>query len=229
MPALRDGDHLVVDSWTIARYLEAAYPEGPSLFGGAGGEQVTRFVQSWSTAVLHAGLVALIVADIWQRLPAEDQEYFRRYAASSASGGRSRRSRPAARTRVEAFRASLQPLRLALEDAPFLGGEQPLYADYLAFGALQWARVASPFEVLAADDPLQAWLERCLDLHDAASAAARRPPEPSGPPATPTPTLSRRGGGSRVRARPPAGHRGGWLPPSAPLCIVRQGAHQGDA
>ena len=44
VPALRDGAHLVVDSWAIAQYLKQAYPERPSLFGGAGGEQVTRFV-----------------------------------------------------------------------------------------------------------------------------------------------------------------------------------------
>ena len=45
VPALRDSDRLIVDSWAIGQYLEQTYPERPSLFGGAGGEQVTRFVQ----------------------------------------------------------------------------------------------------------------------------------------------------------------------------------------
>jgi glutathione S-transferase len=66
---------------------------------------------------------------------------------------------------MEGFRNSLQPLRMTLKDAPFLGGQQPLYADYLAFGAFQWARVISPFRILAEDDPLKAWFERCPDLH----------------------------------------------------------------
>ena len=52
-----------------------------------------------------------------------------------------------------------------MKDAPFLGGEQPLYADYLVFGAFQWARSISAFQILAADDPLRAWLERCRALH----------------------------------------------------------------
>jgi glutathione S-transferase len=164
VPALRDGARLVVDSWAIARHLEETYPECPTLFGGSGGLAVTRFVQSWSVAVLHSGLVGLIVLDIWQRLVAEDQDYFRR--TREERFGRTLEEVQAGReTRVEAFRSSLQPLRSALKDQPFLGGEQPLYADYLVFGGLQWARTISPFEILAAADPLQEWFERCLDLH----------------------------------------------------------------
>ena len=37
IPAIEDGDRLVVDSIEIARYLEANYPDRPSLFDGAGG------------------------------------------------------------------------------------------------------------------------------------------------------------------------------------------------
>jgi glutathione S-transferase len=164
VPALRDGDRLIVNSWAIAQYLEQTYPERPSLFGGAGGEQVTRFVQSWCVAMLHGGLVGLIVADIWQHLTPEDQDYFR--SSREKRFGRTLEEVQAGREeRMEGFRNSLQPLRMTLKDAPFLGGQQPLYADYLAFGAFQWARVISPFRILAEDDPLKAWFERCPDLH----------------------------------------------------------------
>jgi glutathione S-transferase len=164
VPALRDGAQPVVDSWAIACHLEQAYPERPSLFGGPGGEALSRFVQSWSVAVLHGGLVGLIVLDIWQRLVPEDQEYFRR--TREQRFGRTLEEVQAGREeRVESLRASLQPLRMTLKEAPFLGGQQPLYADYLVFGGLQWARTISPFPVLAADDPLQDWFERCIDLH----------------------------------------------------------------
>ncbi len=37
VPILRDGTELVSDSFRIALYLEEAYPEQPSLFGGPGG------------------------------------------------------------------------------------------------------------------------------------------------------------------------------------------------
>ena len=164
VPAIRDGDRLIVDSWAIAQYLERTYPERPSLFGGAGGEQVTRFLQSWCVTVLHGGLIGLIVADIWQHLTPEDHDYFR--ASRERRFGRTLEEVQAGREeRVEGFCNSLQPLRMTLKDASFLGGQQPLYADYLAFGAFQWARVISPFRILAEDDPLKAWFERCLDLH----------------------------------------------------------------
>jgi glutathione S-transferase len=40
----------------------------------------------------------------------------------------------------------------------------PINADYIVFGAFQWARAISDFELLAADDPLRAWRGRMLDL-----------------------------------------------------------------
>ncbi|HSA79994.1 MAG TPA: glutathione S-transferase family protein [Geminicoccaceae bacterium] len=164
VPAMRDGERLIVDSWAIAHYLEQTYPERPSLFDGAGGEQVTRFVQGWCVAVLQSGLVGLIVADIWQHLMPEDQDYFR--ATREKRFGRTLEEVQSGReARVEEFRTTLQPLRMTLKDAPFLGGAQPLYADYLVFGAFQWARTISPFRILAGDDPLAAWLARCLDLY----------------------------------------------------------------
>jgi len=40
VPVLLDHDTAVVDSWTIANYLEDRYPDRPSLFGGEGGRAV---------------------------------------------------------------------------------------------------------------------------------------------------------------------------------------------
>jgi glutathione S-transferase len=66
---------------------------------------------------------------------------------------------------LSGFRASLQPLRSMLGYQPFIGGTSPLFADYIVFGALQWARVASPYRLLEAGDSVAHWFERCLDLH----------------------------------------------------------------
>jgi hypothetical protein len=69
---------------------------------------------------------------------------------------------------VEPFRASLEPLCQLVRGRPFLGGRTPLYADYMALGAFQWARSVSPFasRLLAADDAVRAYLLRFMDLHD---------------------------------------------------------------
>jgi len=66
---------------------------------------------------------------------------------------------------LPAFRKKLEPLRSMLEFQPFIGGQSPLFPDYIVFGALQWVRVMSNYAFLAPDDPILAWFDRCLDLH----------------------------------------------------------------
>ena len=61
---LIDGERTVSDSWTIASYLEETYPDRPSLFGGATGKALARFVNNWADAVVHFGMIRLVVADI---------------------------------------------------------------------------------------------------------------------------------------------------------------------
>ena len=67
---------------------------------------------------------------------------------------------------LAAFQPRLEPVRHMLKFQPFLGGDGPLFADYILFGALQWARVVSPKRLLGADDPVRDWFERCLDLYE---------------------------------------------------------------
>jgi glutathione S-transferase len=57
-------------------------------------------------------------------------------------------------------------MRLTLKTQPYLGGEKPNYADYIVFGPFQWARVVSPFKLIAEGDPVHAWRERLLDAFD---------------------------------------------------------------
>jgi hypothetical protein len=69
-------------------------------------------------------------------------------------------------TRVAGFRQSLEPLRAVLGAQSYLGGEMPLYSDYAVFGSFQWARCASPFQLLMTDDPVWAWRNRLLATFD---------------------------------------------------------------
>jgi glutathione S-transferase len=164
VPVIDDGGKLVRDSFDIALYLEDAYPDRPSLFKGEGGRAEARFVVSWALAAVHAPLLALIIVDIHDELDDADQAYFR--ASREKRLGRTLEDIQAGREeRLDAFRAALEPLRLMLKRQPFIGGAAPLFADYIVFGPLQWARVISPFALLADDDPVAAWFERCLDLH----------------------------------------------------------------
>jgi glutathione S-transferase len=163
VPIIVDRGHTIGDSWRIANYLEDAYPDRPSLFGGAEGRALTLFVQSWTADVLHRGVIGLILYDIYLQLHDGDKGYFR--ASREKRFGRRLEDIQAGRAdRVAEFRAGLQPLRMVLQAQPWFGGASPIYADYLVFGAFQWARVSSPFGLLAGDDIVAAWFERCLDL-----------------------------------------------------------------
>lgn len=170
VPVIDDGGRLLRDSFDIALYLEATYPDGPSLFAGEGGKAAARFVESWVQSALGPVMMGLIVKDIHDQLGDADQSYFRQTREKRL--GRTLEEAQAGREgRVDAFRSALQPLRMMLGHQPFIGGQQPLFCDYIVFGSLQWARVVSPLKLLAADDPVALWFERCLDLHGAIGRA----------------------------------------------------------
>jgi glutathione S-transferase len=164
VPVIRDGDKVVPDSFSIALYLEETYPTRPSLFGGPGGIATARFIERWSQLTVHPYLGAAALLDIHSMLAAEDQAYFR--DSREKRFGKRLEEVPLDREeRLAAFRATLEPLHSMLAYQPFIGGASPLFADYIVFGAFQWMRISSPFQVLLADDPVAVWFERCLDLH----------------------------------------------------------------
>ncbi|MBN8988256.1 MAG: glutathione S-transferase family protein [Rhizobiales bacterium] len=165
VPVLLDGDTSIVDSWTIANYLEDSYPDRPSLFGGEGGRAMGRMLNWWGDVIVIGGMFSMIVADIPAHLKPVDAAYFRQ--SREARFGKPLEEVVAGRDKaVEGFRKSLDPLRLTLKTQPFLGGERPNYADYIVFGPFQWARVVSPFRLLREDDPVYAWRDRLLDAFD---------------------------------------------------------------
>jgi glutathione S-transferase len=163
VPVIVDDDRVVHDSSAIADYLENRYTDRPSLFGGEAARAMTRFVQNWTETVLQPALIGFVVLDIWRHAAPQDQSYFRqsreeRFGHPLEEVVRNREEH------LPAFRDSLTPLRRTLERQDFLAGAGPAYADYVVFGAFQWARAISDFELLAANDSVAAWRGRMLDL-----------------------------------------------------------------
>jgi glutathione S-transferase len=164
VPVIVDGGQVVHDSSAIAEYLEERYPDRPSLFPGAAARGLSKFVQNWTETVLQAGLVRLVVLDIWKHIGPADQEYFRqsreaRFGTTLEEVVKDREAH------LPAFRASLDPLRRTVERQEYICGAAPAYADYIVFGAFQWARAISDFELVTAVDPVHAWRGRMLDLY----------------------------------------------------------------
>ena len=172
VPVIADGDTVVRDSFAIALYLEDTYPDLPSLFGGEGGQKMAHFIDRWANAVVDKQLVRFCLLDIYNRLDEKDQPYFR--ATREKRFGCALEEVPDhSPDRLDAFRESLLPMRLALRDQAFLGGDAPLYADYSIFGSFQWARMVSDFVLLEEDDPVAQWFDRCLDLYDGLGRSAK--------------------------------------------------------
>lgn len=165
VPILRDGNHLVRDSFEIALYLDETYPDRPTLFGGEGGKALSRFVESFSQMIIHMPVTRMAVMHIHDMLDEPDQVYFRQSRLERLGKPIEEVAAEGEAERV-AFAAKLEPVRRTLHFQPFLGGDAPLFADYILFGALQWMRVTAGSPPLPQDDSVLLWFERCLDLHD---------------------------------------------------------------
>ncbi|TIN51356.1 MAG: glutathione S-transferase family protein, partial [Mesorhizobium sp.] len=164
VPVIRDGERVVADSFAIALYLDEAYPERPTLFGGEGGNATARFIERWSQLTIHPYLMTVLLTDLHSMQDEANRAYFRE-SREQRLGKRLEEVVAGRDEGLAGFRASLEPLRSMLSYQPFIGGTSPLFADYIVFGALQWARVASPYQLLETGDGVAEWFERCLDLH----------------------------------------------------------------
>ncbi|RWL83353.1 MAG: glutathione S-transferase family protein [Mesorhizobium sp.] len=164
VPVIRDGERVVADSFAIALYLDEAYPDRPTLFGGEGGKALARFIERWSQLTIHPYVATVALTDLHDMQDEPNAAYFRD-SRERRYGKRLEEVVANRHAGLATFRAALEPLRSTLTYQPFIGGEAPLFADYIVFGALQWGRIASPFQLLDDGDSIARWFERCLDLH----------------------------------------------------------------
>ncbi|MCX7141676.1 MAG: glutathione S-transferase N-terminal domain-containing protein [Proteobacteria bacterium] len=172
VPVLQDGAREVHDSWAIALYLEETYPDRPALFEGPQARALAYTLKTWVERSVQPQIFRAIMPDLYAHLHARDQAYFResrekRFGMTLEQFGADPRGA------ITALRTALDPARLAVAAEPFLCGAAPAFADYMLFGAFQWARVMSPAQLLEPGDPLCAWRERMLDLYGGLARKAR--------------------------------------------------------
>jgi glutathione S-transferase len=163
VPVLQDGGREVHDSWAIALYLDEAYPERP-LFESPQARALAYVFKHWTERSIHPLILRAVILDLFAHLHPRDQAYFRasreqRFGTTLEQFG----ADPQAA--IAALRTALEPPRQGVLAQSFLCGAAPGYADYMLFGAFQWARAMSPAHLLEGADPLHAWRERLLDLH----------------------------------------------------------------
>jgi glutathione S-transferase len=163
VPVLVDGEKVVHDSWAIARYLEEKVPAQP-LFESAQARSLAFVFKTWVESTLHGPVLRAVILDLFAALHVKDREYFResrekRFGKPLEAVGADPKKAAAD------LRTALLPVRQQLVQAPYVCGQAPAFADYILFGAFQWARAVSPQRLLEPDDPVFAWRERMLDLY----------------------------------------------------------------
>lgn len=158
----RDGEQ-VVDSWRIADDLDRRYPERPALFATATERALARLFERWFGAAVQLPLLKSRLPTMLGRLQPQDRDYFKTTREARLGVTFEAMAAQSAEA-LAAGRRGLEPLRAALNDAPFLGGDQPCYTDFLALGSLIAHGVATPEPMLVDDDALWPWIERGLDL-----------------------------------------------------------------
>ncbi|MEM9223736.1 MAG: glutathione S-transferase N-terminal domain-containing protein [Pseudomonadota bacterium] len=171
-PVLVDGERWLRESFEIAIYLDEHYPDRPALFRDEGERATARLVDAWVSRELHPIMFRAVVSDQIPLLADKDQAFYRqrnieKFGTTLAELG----AHPDAA--IETLQPRLAPLEAALSDHAFLGGTAPRYVDYIAFGAFQWARVASTRRLYPPESPIGPWFERLLSAFD--GFAARQP------------------------------------------------------
>ncbi|WP_414552016.1 glutathione S-transferase N-terminal domain-containing protein [Anabaena sp. CCY 0017] len=162
VPVLVDGDKTVIDSWEIVRYLETNYADHPSLFGEKNSESNALFIKFWCVQTITPIILRIILLDLYQHLHEKDKVYFRESREKFLGMTLEEFATPNDAT-ITALRTALSPLREVLKRQPYLGGDSHYFVDYIVFAPFQWARVVSPIQLLAPDDPIYAWRDRLLD------------------------------------------------------------------
>lgn len=178
VPILEDGQSAVGDSWDIAEYLDAAYPQQRPLFAGPAERSMVRMFDAWFSVDILRKLFGIYALDIYSAARTEDRAYFRESREARLKGVTLESYAAERESRLPAARAALAPLRQHLaRGGPFIGGDSANYADYIALGGFHWVASVSSLPLLARDDEvLRGWLERGMDLYAGLGRDARMKP-----------------------------------------------------
>lgn len=171
VPVLVDGDEVVTESYDILRYLDRTYPEAPLLGEGLATDRA-RFFKHYAERTLAPAMLRTIVMDLLNAVHPDDRHYFRE--TREKRFGRTLEEFHSPSKGLAQLDAALEPLRGHLKESNFIDGEAPAAADYLMFGNFMWARCVSSADLVSNADPVYAWVERMLDIHDGLGRQAMR-------------------------------------------------------
>lgn len=171
VPVIELGPDMIGDSFELALKLEHAFPDRPTLFAGPGGVALSRFVVAQAAYLLGKMSRSMVIA-IHDALDAETQGYFR---TSRERMFKATLEDVAADpdASVAAAQDALTPFRILLKTQAYLGGEEPLFADFLIAGLIQWSRVVGATNFLVGEERIADWFGRIETRYGAVLGAPR--------------------------------------------------------
>jgi glutathione S-transferase len=163
LPVIVDNGTWVLDSWEIAEYLDRTYPDRPTLIGDKKTYVATRFIENWLWSNVLGPWMPNIVQDYRDMSMDVDHEYITR--TRTRPGTTLEATQAGREDRLPLVPPKLEPLRTALRDAPWLGGDSPNYTDYRALAVFLFMASVATTPVLTDDDPVRDWVDRGFDLY----------------------------------------------------------------
>lgn len=163
LPAIVDDGEWVLDSMGIVEYLDEKYPDRPTLLP-ASSAGLLRALDTWFWNTAVGPWMFCFCADYRNLSLPQDHEYVT-LSRENMLGRKLEDVQAGREDRLPGISAAIEPLRIALRDYQWLGGDSPNYADYRILGGFLFTASVGTIPVLAADDPLRDWLERCFDLY----------------------------------------------------------------
>lgn len=164
LPVIVDDDRWVIDSWKIAEYLDATYPDRPMLFSGDGMKVLTKFVDRWLWRTAIGVWIRCYILDYHDLSMARDHAYVRE-SRERILGGKLEEMQAGREKRLPLVPPALEPLRSLLKETKWLGGDQPNYADYCVLSQFLWCASVAKVPPLHDDDPLKDYIDRGFDLY----------------------------------------------------------------
>lgn len=164
LPAIVDDGEWVLDSWLIAEYLDAKYPERPALIPDPSMVPLIQFLEGYLWKNVVGPWARAFAVQYRDRCKPEDIDYI----VASRRNMWGAPMEDLAKGREDVFGKvlpELEPLRTVMRGREWLGGDAPNYADYRALCVFLWAASVADVPPMTDDEPLRDWIERGFDLY----------------------------------------------------------------
>nr|WP_083434482.1 glutathione S-transferase N-terminal domain-containing protein [Sphingomonas sp. Y57] len=160
-PIIDFGERQMNESLAIADHLDAAYPDRPAIFACAAERMMIGFFDRWLLQVILTHVLPIYMLDAHDGSSPKDRAYYRE--SREAFYGRALEVIVAGReARLPDLRRAFDPVRETIAGQPFIGGQEPNFADMCLLGLFIFIGTIATLPPLAGDDVLVGYVERGL-------------------------------------------------------------------